>query len=140
MAEIVYPPENTAALGYRLFCRYCRQIFIANSPRGRYCTLFCSFWARVLEPNSMGCCLWSEGVDTTGYPHISFRGRKYGAAVVCRMLHGIPTNPKLDVMHSCHVRNCVTLEHILRQGTRSENMQDSVKAGHPVGRPRVWPR
>ena len=136
MAEIIVPPQiHTARVKYQISCHYCRQGFVAPYGSIKYCSLFCAFWRWVAPPYELGCCLWLGRRDTGGYGQFSFRGKSYMATHVCRQLHGLKTDKRLDVMHSCHRPRCVALEHILEQGTRSQNLLQSVRDSRPIGRP-----
>ena len=55
------------------------------------------------------------------------------AAHACRQIHGLPHISALDTLHSCHNSRCVALEHILEQGSRTQNMLQSSEAGRLLG-------
>lgn len=82
-----------------------------------------------------GCWLW-QGALNHGYGIIQL-GRKpgEGTARVHRVIYEhfigpLEMPPPLgpDVMHSCHVRNCVNPAHLVL-GTRAENMASSQRDG-----------
>lgn len=115
------------------FCITCGQEIPRKGGRiPLYCCLYCAWWPRIAPPDENGCCKWLGSLTSSGYPTFGFRRQWYSAVEVCRRFHGLYTNPRLDIMHSCNVRRCVTLEHILEQGTRRWNMQQSKTVGRYI--------
>lgn len=90
------------------------------------------------EPNS-GCWLWERSFNGFGYPFIVDPRKPIHRAamprvgvhrLVCEVLH----RPMLDEEHArhlCHNRACVNPIHLV-PGSASDNVQDSVRAGHYI--------
>jgi len=115
-------------------CLHCNSVFERPwRSRTLYCSLFCAFWHKVRAPEENGCCLWTGTLDSNGRGHLTFRGKHMLAAHACRQIHGLPHISALDTLHSCHNSRCVALEHILEQGSRTQNMLQSSEAGRLLG-------
>lgn len=90
-------------------------------------------YLRVLDRTDIiegGCWLWRGVVNDGGYGVIQL-GRGKGTTRAHRVTyeHFVgPLVPGLDVMHLCHVPNCVNPAH-LKLGTRAENMAMSQDDG-----------
>jgi hypothetical protein len=90
-------------------------------------------WQRMLARTTIvadGCWLWNGARSAGGYGIIQL-GRGKGTTKAHRVSyeHFVgPITPGLDVMHRCHVPNCVNPAH-LELGTRAENMAMSQRAG-----------
>lgn len=84
------------------------------------------------EPNS-GCWLWTEVLNTQGYPLLQCGGYK-GYAHRWSFQHfknnGNPLG-RLCVCHHCDVPICVNPDHLFL-GTHKDNMQDCLKKGRHV--------
>lgn len=94
--------------------------------------------SKVIEQPS-GCHEWT-GARRNGYGAIQIgthdRPRVgYLHRLVWEQARG-PIPADRQVAHLCHNRACVRLDH-LALATRTENMQQSVAAGWPNGKPRV---
>jgi hypothetical protein len=86
------------------------------------------FWAKVNKTNS--CWLWIGCKTQDGYGFLhrwihgrpkGFKAHKYSWLLnVGKVPHGI------NVLHTCHVRDCVNPSH-LYLGTQKQNMQDAVR-------------
>jgi hypothetical protein len=75
-----------------------------------------------------GCWEWIRAKKSSGYGVQWFKGRLYPAhRLMWIALHGEPL-PGYDICHWCNNKLCVNPEH-LYQGTRTENMQQSVRQG-----------
>lgn len=87
------------------------------------------------EPNT-GCWLWLGPVQQTGYGYVvdprqpivrASMPRTTVHRIVCEVVYR-PMADDEDARHLCHNKACVNPEHLV-PGSRSENMQDSVRAG-----------
>lgn len=83
-----------------------------------------TFWAHVQIADS-GCWLWNGKCDPDGYGRYG-HGTRPAHRVAFELAHG--TVPKLLVLHSCDVRNCVNPAH-LREGTQKENIREAQAKG-----------
>lgn len=92
------------------------------------------FWEKVYKTDS--CWFWIGGLNTGGYGEIGFEGKVYVATRVSWFLY-FGNWPPLGkgLLHKCDIRQCVRPEHLFL-GTQSDNMNDAVAKGLPVGRPK----
>jgi len=91
------------------------------------------FWAKVRKAEPDQCWPWIAKSITWGYGSWRVRKTLFRAHRVAWVL----TNRQqieegLDVRHLCHNKACCNPAH-LEPGTRKQNMQDSVLAGHTKG-------
>lgn len=64
------------------------------------------------------CILWGGPVNSSGYgPHRKVWAASFG-----------PIPPGLHVCHTCDVRRCINVDHMVL-GTRSDNMRDAIAKG-----------
>jgi len=79
------------------------------------------FWAKVDKTGP--CWLWTGAITSNGYGQFHLDGRMHQAHRISLEWAGHSVDPKLEVDHLCHVRNCVRPEH-LRAATHAENGQN----------------
>lgn len=95
-----------------------------------------TFWKHV-EINSLDACWnWLRKKTRDGYGCVRIGGVIKSAHRVAFEIANGSINSKLFIMHTCDNRACCNPAH-LKQGTRSENMQDMIRKGrqgkpHPV--------
>jgi len=80
--------------------------------------------------NVDGCIIW-QGVTVNGYGFTSYGGKKHRTHRLSWMLTNGDIPVGKCVLHKCHNRPCINLEH-LYIGTQKDNMQDMIKAGRRV--------
>lgn len=85
------------------------------------------FWSKIDKTGKNDCWLWTGSKTKGGYGQVCIDGRKYYVTRVMLALHGLYSN-KLEVCHSCNIRNCCNIKH-LRFDTHISNQADQVKAG-----------
>lgn len=85
--------------------------------------------------NDKGCWIWQKSKNSSGYGMQSYLGKPLGAHRVSYLLFKGEIPKKLDVMHSCHQRDCVNFYH-LKVGTRAENLQDIINRNYS-DKPRI---
>lgn len=85
-----------------------------------------SFWAKTAP--SGACVVWTGATDDQGYGRIVWQGRKVLAHRLAFFLR-LERWPEGDLRHLCNEPSCVL--HAV-EGTRSENVFDSVAAGTHV--------
>ena len=90
------------------------------------------FWRKVSpEPNS-GCWLWTGGISSSGYGHISKGIGKKGTMLAhhfaLQHFKGITVPQGMDTLHACDVKCCVNPDH-LSVGTRQDNVLDCIQKG-----------
>lgn len=79
------------------------------------------------EPNS-GCWLWFGAANKKGYGNFFFEDKFYRAhRWIYEQING-PVSATLDMCHKCDNPSCVNPDHLF-PGTRSDNMQDSIRKG-----------
>lgn len=83
------------------------------------------FWAKVNKTDS--CWLWTASTRM-GYGAFKLRGTVFDSHRLIWLMANGPLDDGYEVCHKCNNRLCVRLDH-LYAGTRSDNMQDSLKAG-----------
>jgi hypothetical protein len=83
----------------------------------------------VIDDNE--CWLWTGKLDTHGYGNIMIRRVRHSVSrVSLHVFKDFDLKSSLDVCHTinCKSRRCHNPDH-LYAGTRSQNIQDAVKAG-----------
>jgi hypothetical protein len=91
------------------------------------------FWAKVRVGPKTLCWPWDAKSITWGYGSWRVRKILFRSNRVAWILHHRKRPPAgLDIRHSCHFKRCCNPWH-LTPGTRKQNMQDSVRAGHTKG-------
>jgi hypothetical protein len=96
-------------------------------------TLLDRLMANLAPPNARGCRLWQLSTKN-GYGHMSVDGEMvYTHRLLYELLVGtIP--PGLQVLHSCDVKPCNTLEHFFL-GTQLDNLADMRAKGRGAAPP-----
>lgn len=84
-----------------------------------------------------GCWIWMGPVNGDGYAFLVDPTKPFCREspfrigihrLVCETVHGhMPDD--YDARHQCHIKTCVCPDHLL-PGTRSDNLNDSVRDGH----------
>lgn len=86
------------------------------------------FWMCVqTKADKSVCWLWLKGTTPKGYGRVKWLGKDNYAHRVAFFLH-YGHWAKGDTMHTCDVRTCCNPYH-LKEGTRSENIQDCWNKG-----------
>ena len=126
---------------------------LTKGGRGRYCSLACYHppgdeWARIERwtDRSGVCHVWTGAVTGPGYPEITIDGQMHRVhRLVLERKLGRPIAPGLVARHMCEglyaagdtsYRRCINPSH-LEEGTRKQNAQDRVDAGHGARPPTV---
>lgn len=80
------------------------------------------------------CLMWPYFINPeTGYAYLGFNGKVVRAhKLMCIMVHGEPSDPKLEAAHSCHTPACVNPKH-LSWKTHGQNIRDKRANGQRLG-------
>lgn len=70
-----------------------------------------------------GCWLYQGKIHASGYTVASYRDKSYNTSRVMWLALRGPIEGRLDVCHTCDVRNCINPDH-LWLGTRKQNLLD----------------
>ncbi len=91
---------------------------------------YLSYYSQVVDS---GCILYTGCISAKGYGRIN--GTMWASQHKTNSAHQLAYivangdyDRKLDICHTCHVRNCINPDH-LYAGTRKENMADMYRAG-----------
>lgn len=96
-------------------------------------SIYARLAAQTAPPDARGCRLW-QGTTRNGYGTLSVAGTMvYTHRLTWELLMG-PIPPGLQVLHSCDVKPCNTLEHFFL-GTQLDNLIDMRTKGRGVNPP-----
>lgn len=87
------------------------------------------FYSKAIESPS-GCLLWQAAIQRNGYGAFRIGERKIDAHVVAWRIEnsGVAVPVGKMVIHTCDVRSCVNLQHLI-VGTTSDNMRHALRDG-----------
>lgn len=77
---------------------------------------------------SAGCIEWTAALDKYGYGVVMYHNKQWKAHRLAWFLFNEQDPKAMWVLHTCHNRACVNVEH-LYLGTALENNRDTVLAG-----------
>jgi|WetSurMetagenome_2_1015567.scaffolds.fasta_scaffold29718_5 hypothetical protein len=87
------------------------------------------FYDNVIKGEAVAdCWIWSKWLDKDGYGRMTFKGKKYAAHRLSRIVNNgeIPYN--LYVLHKCDNPSCVNPDHLFL-GTQQDNIDDCRNKG-----------
>jgi hypothetical protein len=113
-------------------CANCGKHFQPTHGNAVYCCAMCYMAGSVSRDEQSGCLVWRGVVDTYGYGHARWAGRRRKAHVMAIELAGRALAPGLVVRHLCGNSRCCNPEH-LKLGTHRENMADKARSGIVAG-------
>lgn len=93
-----------------------------------------AFFRAALKSDTDDCVLWPYTVDSVGYGHTYYEGKKYRAhRLMCELSHGPQPPDKRVVAHWCGTKRCLNPRH-LRWASHQENADDNRRLGVKTGR------
>jgi len=113
-------------------CKQCGKPFQPTHGNATYCCAPCYMAGSVARDEQSGCLVWNGVVDTYGYGHARWAGRRRKAHVMAIELAGQTLAPGMVVRHLCGNSRCCNPEH-LKLGTHRENMADKARSGVVAG-------
>lgn len=119
-------------------CKHCGVVICRQGDHRmrplRFCSLACSFWHHVQEPNERGCREWSSTTDARGYGMVTFHGQHKAHRVALEFALGRQIGDGLGALHKCDNPPCVAADHLF-EGTQTDNMADCKAKGRMVKPP-----
>lgn len=90
----------------------------------------CQLEAKLLAKTNITktCWLWEGVKNPDGYGRILIGKLRFNAHRIMYEIHNGKFDKKLNVLHSCDVRNCINPSHLFL-GTQYDNIQDIYKKG-----------
>lgn len=113
-------------------CQHCRKRFRPRHGNARFCSAACYMTASTTPDPKTGCLIWNGVVDTYGYGHARWNGRRRKAHVMAFEMSGRSLEREHVVRHLCNNTRCCNPKH-LEMGTRAENMADKARSGIVAG-------
>jgi hypothetical protein len=89
------------------------------------------FYDKVEKGQKGECWNWIAAKTSKGYGCFKLKGKVLLAHRLSYLISVGQINPKMDICHHCDNPSCVNPNHLF-QGSRSENMKDSVRKGRFV--------
>lgn len=113
-------------------CDKCGAVYHPTHGNARYCSVGCYMADSTTKDENTGCVLWKGSVDTYGYGHARWHGKRRKAHVMAFELAGGVLSPSMVIRHLCNNTRCCNPQH-LRLGTPLENMSDKARSGIVAG-------
>ena len=132
---MVSPWLETAVVGHEIKPKRCTQCGVTFKPthgNAAYCSITCYMSGSATPDPETGCLLWNGSVDTYGYGHARWLGKRRKAHVMAFELAGGALLPDMVIRHLCNNARCCNPQH-LKLGTRLENMADKARSGIVAG-------